>query len=496
MRCVQPGDPDYEADRRIANARFNYRPRYICYCDTPGDVPLALQKAKTEKLAIRIRSGGHHHEGMCSGDGVLMIDLSKLNTITLSGDRRSARIGVGAKLGDVYAALLASNRILPGGGCGDVRVGGLVQGGGWGLYARALGLTCDNVLGFRIFLASGEVRDVGADGAAPGTLFWAVCGGGGGNFGVVTEFEIKLAEVPSPFWQFTLTWDHAAWRQPVIEDWRANFPDADAGLTTFCRVSAVRSDDPPIIVAGNYLGDEARLVETLARLLPRTFLGCTQEISPVLAAAPEAAEASEATQPSDATTPLTPAARRAFHHPQYQPGPPRLAAGGMAAAVEGPPAQTCDGGYYPHKVSSCFPRSTFSAEGTRVITEFLDGQPAEPAARRYLSLHGLGGAVGNPQASRRSCYAFRDKAFMLQYQAWWGDPADKALEQRCLDWVRGFRLTLEHGGFTEGSFINFPDRDLPLVAYYGADNLKSLMQVKRQYDPGNLFGFPMGIPTQ
>src|SRR5215471_4139262 len=160
MRIVEPGDPAYDASRRISNARFDYRPRYICYCERADDVPAALSMARKESLPVRIRSGGHQHEGMCSANGVLLIDLSEINTISVAEDQAVARIGTGAKLADVYRTLLADNLILPGGGCGDVRVGGLVQGGGWGLYSRALGLTCDRLIGFVMVKADGDTIEV------------------------------------------------------------------------------------------------------------------------------------------------------------------------------------------------------------------------------------------------------------------------------------------------------------------------------------------------
>ena len=485
MNCVQPGDPDYEADRRIANARFDYFPRLICYCSDAGDVAAALKRAADQRLAVRVRSGGHQHEGMCSGDGVLVIDLSQINGIAVSPDRTSAWIGAGAKLGDVYPQLLAENCIVPGGGCDDVRVGGLVQGGGWGLYARALGLTCDHLLGVRMVLANGQAIEAGIGTPEYGDLLWAVRGAGGGNFGVVTQFHLSLAAVAVPIWQFTLTWTDPALRHPVMEEWRANFPNhPDRGLTSFCRVSAARGVDPPMIVAGNFLGDEAQLGALLRRLLPGTFARALFPPPQKLHDAPGAGT-------------------HRMSHPDYQPGPPQswLVAAGKAGQ---PPSATCNGGFYPHKVSSCFPTPSFSAEASRAITTFLDGQPEEPRARRYLSLHGLGGAVADPENRQGSCFPFREKPFMLQYQAWWGDPADKAVQAGCLAWIRGFRLSMEHSGFTEGSFINFPDKDLvppsegrrTLLGRYYAGNLEQLIRVKRKYDPSNVFDFDMGIPTQ
>ena len=160
MRIVKPGDPTYDASRRISNARFNYSPRYIYYCEGADDVRIALTRAKDEKLGVRIRSGGHQHEGMCSANNVLMVDLSLINQISFSSDFTAARIGAGAKLGDIYKQMFANRRLLPGGGCGDVRIGGLVQGGGWGPYSRALGLTCDTLAGFTMITAGGERIEV------------------------------------------------------------------------------------------------------------------------------------------------------------------------------------------------------------------------------------------------------------------------------------------------------------------------------------------------
>jgi hypothetical protein len=485
MRIVQPDDPTYDSSRRISNARFNYRPSYICYCANADDVQSALIKARNERLPVRIRSGGHQHEGMCSGDGVLIIDLSEIDNITFAGGLESALIGAGAKLADVYNQTLARNLILPGGGCGNVRVGGLVQGGGWGPYSRALGLTCDRLIAFRMVMASGEKIEVRMTDDRYNDLFWAVRGGGGGNFGIITEFRLLLARVPSAIWQFTLTWNDAGLREPVMEEWRLNFPsDPELRLTSFCRVISAGPQDAPVIVAGYFLEDQAPLKALLQRLLPKTYSKGTLTLSPVHnVAAPER--------------------RMAFYHPEYQPGPPLAALRTMSVSLEGAPTETCDGGWYPHKVSSCFPRSDFSSAATQTINTYLDQAPPEPNARRYLSLHSMGGKIGDPQEP--SCFAFRNKPFILQYQAWWADRKDEPLGQRCLAWVRDFREKMKP--YTEGAFINFPDKDLvpnpdtvegrkALLWYYYAGNLEPLIAIKGKYDRENFFDFEMGIPTR
>lgn len=199
LHCVPKGAPSYDEDRTISNARFNLFPKQICYCEDENDVKLALLQARGGP--IRIRSGGHHHEGMCSGNDVTIIDVSKINTFEVATDKGlSAWVGAGAHLRDVYSTLWRYRRLLPGGGCGDVCVGGLAQGGGWGPYSRKLGLTCDQIEMFRIVLANGDIRDVTYQ--SDPKLFWAVCGGGGGNFGVVTHFRFKVAPIESEIWSY------------------------------------------------------------------------------------------------------------------------------------------------------------------------------------------------------------------------------------------------------------------------------------------------------
>ncbi len=139
MEIVEKNGPGYQDARRIANARFDYLPQFVCYCEDRADVVEALRFAKRTKLPVRVRSGGHHHEGMCSGNGVVIIDLSRLSRIRFSGGGSSVWIGPGARLQDVYSRVQEKERLFPGGGCGDVRVGGLVQGGGWGTLLTAAG---------------------------------------------------------------------------------------------------------------------------------------------------------------------------------------------------------------------------------------------------------------------------------------------------------------------------------------------------------------------
>jgi FAD/FMN-containing dehydrogenase len=486
--CVGKHDVAYERSRQIGNARFDLFPELICYCSSEDEVRDRLKMARERKLPVRVRSGGHHHEGMCSGDGVMIIDVSPMATIDVDGRNQMARIGPGAKNGDIYEQLWEAapppSQIFPGGGCPDVRIAGLVQGGGWGPYSRALGMTCDRVTGFRIVLANGEAIDVRPAESDPHVdLFWAVCGGGGGNFGVVTQYTFQTAWIEVPLSQFTITWSDTKYRRTVLREWVRNFPDdLDFRLTSFCRATALDPDklDPPVLIGGNCLDGKEGVAQTLQRLLPRTYKDAKVDIKPV----------------HDKKT-------FALAHPAYQPGPP-------AAAVQAVPGfkppdltNTCAGIPFPHKVSSSFPRAWVDDEPVEAIVKYLEesDRNQEANARRYLSLHCMGGAIRAEQPRKPpSCFAWRDKPFLLQYQAWWADKRDEALGKRCLKWIADFRNRVER--YTDGAFINFPDRDLPakgrieLLEYYYRNNLDRLIEIKRKYDPTNVFDFEMGIPTR
>jgi FAD/FMN-containing dehydrogenase len=476
------GDSDYDNARRISNARFDYKPNCIYYCSNAEQVKTALQAAAPGK--VRVRSGGHHHEGMSSGEGVTIIDLSSINHICFSDDNDTVWIGAGARLEQVYSAVLARGRVLSGGGCGDVRVGGLVQGGGWGPYSRAYGLTCDQLSAFRMVTERGaDCITVSLDpGNSHHDLFWAVCGGGGGNFGVITEFQFKLARHDGPITSFTLTWDvgsRSSLIKAVLNEWLPFYKDDDWQLTSFCRISA--SPDPAAVIGGNYLGSAEAAADRLERLLPSTYRDAKRKYDPV-----------------------GPGKGEQLFHPEYQPGPPREALLALPGSAQSPPKDTCDGGFYPHKVSSCFPRTTFGESEVQAIVGFMIGPP-DGNARRYLSLHGMGGAITrDPEwRQKRSCFPYRDSPFMLQYQAWWADAKDEQLTKECLAWVKAFR---EHmADYTKGAFINFPDKDLvkdpdtpegriDLLKIYYAENFPRLRDIKRQYDRYNFFDFGMGIP--
>jgi hypothetical protein len=479
INCIGPTSKDYDEARIISNARFNYKPELICFCEDEDDVKVAIARAalQTPFPGIRIRAGGHHHVGMCSGNDVMMIDVSKMCSIDVDPVTGIATVGPGAKNGDIYQELWKRTppRVFPGGGCGDVRVGGFLQGGGWGPYSRALGMGCDRVVGFRIVLANGDIWDVDRNDPDPKKqlLYWCVLGAGGGNFGVVTQYRIQAEHIPGSLSSFTVAWDNPEDRLAVMKEWRSNFlGSAHTGQTSFCRVSTPSKVDPAVLIGGNWFaGPATKVVRLLEQLLPKTIsMASSIRIDPV-----------HAFQPSG------------FTHPEYQLGPPPAALQGVGAGTANL-ADTCAGNPFPHMVSSCFPTDNFGEVAMAELADYIARSEEEGRARRYLSMHAMGGAIDDKSKDNVNCFPWRHKPFMLQYQAWWADPKDTQLGDACMQWLRDLRDQMRTNRYTEGAFINFPDDEIKLEDYYGKDTYGLLKKFIEHYDEKGVFCFPMGIP--
>src|SRR6201984_1059143 len=191
---IRENNPEFIEASRIWNAMAARAPGAIARCSDAADIQLIVRHAQEAGVLTAVRCGGHSLAGFGSCDGGLVIDLSRLRKVEVDAASRRAKFGGGCLLGDVDTATQRHGLVFPAGVVSHTGAGGLVLGGGTGWLTRLLGLSCDNVVGFRLVTADGSL--ICANDGENSELYWALRGGGG-NFGVVPEFEVRLHPLPS-----------------------------------------------------------------------------------------------------------------------------------------------------------------------------------------------------------------------------------------------------------------------------------------------------------
>ena len=257
-----PGHPQYDTTRTIWNGMHDRRPALIAQCADTDDVRHAVDFARDNNLLVAVRGGGHSWPGKSVCDGGLMIDLSQMNTVAVDADARTAAAQGGALLNALDSNALEKGLVTTAGVVSHTGVGGYTLGGGFGRLNRKYGLTIDNVLGATIVTADGQVRTVSADNEPD--LFWAIRGGGG-NFGVVTEFIYQLHPFDRNVLSGSIVWPVAQARD--VLEWYA---EAAADLSDEMYIGPVMAADPEageiMVMDVVYNGDPVQGEKELAPL--------------------------------------------------------------------------------------------------------------------------------------------------------------------------------------------------------------------------------------
>ena len=261
-RLSLPATPTYRTDLELYDPQYdNVRPAAIAFCANATDVARCIGFARDHALAVAARSGGHSYAGYSTTTG-LVIDVSLMSGVTSSGG--TAIVGAGARLIDVYSGLAGQGLSIPAGSCPTVGIAGLALGGGIGVMGRLQGVTCDHIVALEVVTAAGEI--VHADATTNPDLFWACRGGGGGNFGVVTEFRFSTFPTTDVS-LFGLSWPWAAAGQllPAWLEWVAGAPDE---LWSNCVFEAGGGSGGAYIqVGGVWAGGQADAGPQVAKLI-------------------------------------------------------------------------------------------------------------------------------------------------------------------------------------------------------------------------------------
>jgi FAD/FMN-containing dehydrogenase len=252
---LRPDDPSYREARTVWNGMVARNPGLIVRCATSGEIQAAVRAAHSANALTAIRCGGHSLAGHSTCEGGVVIDLSPMRSVTVDPENRRARFSGGCLLGDVDRATQAAGLVFPAGVVSQTGAAGLVLGGGYGWLTREFGMSCDNVEAFTLVVADGSV--VRASGKENAELFWALRGGGG-NFGIVTEFEVKLHPLSSVMFGTAMCLGDDL--TSVLQYWREFMPQAPDKLKwSFSLRLAPDTDNIPASIRGAQVASQAVL---------------------------------------------------------------------------------------------------------------------------------------------------------------------------------------------------------------------------------------------
>jgi hypothetical protein len=434
-----PDDPQYAEARQIWNAMVVRTPSLIARCANVVDVQRAVRSAVAADVITAVRCGGHSLAGFSSCDG-LVIDLSRLRQVSVDAKSRRARFAGGSLLGTVDRSTQAQGLVFPAGVVSHTGAGGLVLGGGTGWLARLFGLSCDNVEGFEMVAADGSL--VRANASENSDLFWALRGGGG-NFGIVTEFEVRLHPLSSVLLATSYVSGDDIYN--ILSDWRGFMPEAPDELKwniSLC-LAPTQSEVP------------AEMRGKPAASISLAWLGIPEEGEHII-------------------------------HRIFARGKHFARTRKMMSFLE---LQTMADGDFPHGRRYYTKSGYFSVLDDRTIKIMIEAQASIPSPSTQIELAFLGGAVGRVGASE-TAFGDRSAAFIVNLLADWSDPSDDAANLR---WVRklfdALRPTMKPGVYV--NFMSDDEQERVPEAYL--DRWERIVAVKNHYDAGNFFRLNQNI---
>ena len=436
-RFLEPGDADFDEARAVWNGMIDCVPYAIVEAGELADVPLVLETARSTRLPLAVRGGGHSVAGLGTIDDGIVLDLGALREVTVDAEHHLVTAAPGARVGDVDAATAPHGLAVPLGTVPSPGVAGMTLGGGVGWLVRAAGLSLDRLVRAEVVTADG--RRLTASARSHPDLFWGLRGGGG-NFGIVTSLTYRAVPMPATVLGASLHYERSQWRRALgaFERWSRDLPDELAAVVTVAvpPVDAGLGDDPVLTIQCVWIGEDHAAGEAHVQRLHRA-------------------------------------------------APPTHT---MIGPVSWESWQGARSEMLPEGARGLWRNASFRRLDEEVLDALTDVAEALPGRGASLDLHLLGGAFARVPDDA-TAFPHRGGRLMVALHLAWQDPGD---DERLLTFGRraGMALAQLREG---GEYVNFRSiertRPLPETTReaYGEDAYRRLQRIKQRYDPQNLF---------
>ncbi|KAE8152887.1 hypothetical protein BDV25DRAFT_137436 [Aspergillus avenaceus] len=460
-----PHSKAYEESVFIGNSLYRWNsPAAVVQAVNEADVQETVKFAAQQNIQLSVRSGAHGFGGFCLNQGGIVLDIRSLNQVEVRPDGKEISIGGGALWGDVYRTLHANSNkrlAITGAHGATVGVGGFLLGGGVSTFSRSYGMGADNILELTIVTADGSLvtlnkesleKDTTEEGQRKRDLFWALQGGGGGNFGVVTHFQVKLYEfedLEGTVVTGELTWyldenDQESQFQSMMTKWNeTSWPSQLSGDVLWVNEQGKRSAKLGIFYNGN-------------------MQKCNEAIRPLLEFSPTSTLKEEVL----------------MQYNEYSDEP-----------------FTTSSRVFSHNTSAVLAEGQMTPDLTKYLTGWAK-EVTNSGGEPFVFCNHLGYATkeknGQKIDNNATPFPWREAEFICLLRASWSHTKQS---DKMFDLVAQGKTELNkyalHG---KAAYVNYLDKSLEnwREAYFG-DNYPKLQQVKSAWDPDNVFRFAMGI---
>ena len=438
---ILPGDADYDETRKIWNGMFDKRPGVIVRCKNASDVAGSVNFARDNDLLIAIKGGGHNSAGTASCEDGMMIDLSLMQNVEVDPQKLTAKAEGGCLLGAVDKATQEHGLAVSSGIISHTGVGGLTLGGGMGWISRKHGFSVDNLISAEVVTASGEMVHASAD--ENPDLFWAIRGGGG-NFGIVTSFEYKCADIGTELYSGPIVkqFEDASEYIKFHREYVRNMPDE-------MTIWMVIRHAPPL----PFLPEDVH--GKLVVLVPFVYLGDPEK-------------GRELTQPI-----------RDFG----------VTLGDGSAMHPWVGWQSAFDGLVDHGARNYWKSHHLKDLSDGCIDQILSFAESLPSDECEIFIPHMEGAPSRIPADA-TAFSHRSTPFLLNIHTRWRNKTD---DEPCIAWAKNFHGSTEP--FSQGVYVNFlsEEGEARVKDAYTDTVWKRLVQLKDKYDPTNMFRLNQNI---